>query len=124
MTKLFHRNRYWPNGSYFQSDDVANYSISCVHSDGVNGGGWIYPDGRSCNSSTTPVQCTNVLTSGFVFVQLQRVASFNKMELAYKCCLPNHCSNEHTDSVIANIYGMLYSYVTTLSQFYRRHIYH
>ena len=66
--------------------------ISCVQDaalDGTNDGGWIYPSGASCTSTTSPIQCTNVATDGPTNITLQRVASFNSMELVYKCCLPN-----------------------------------
>ena len=84
--------------------------ISCVHDaplDGTNDGGWILPSVDPCTSTTSPVQCTNVATNGPTIITLQRVENFRKMELVYKCCLPNDCDNGFTDVIIANIYGKL-----------------
>ena len=84
--------------------------ISCVHDaplDGTNDGGWILPSVDPCTSTTSPVQCTNVATNGPTNITLQRVENFRKMELVYKCCLPNDCDNGFTDIIIANIYGKL-----------------
>ena len=84
--------------------------ISCGHDaalDGTNDGGWILPSGDPCNSTTLPIQCTNVATDGPTNITLQRVASFAGMELVYKCCLPNDCDNGNTDIIIANLYSML-----------------
>ena len=99
----------WPNGSYFRPTPIENNHISCVYCeglDGTNDGGWILPSGDPCNSGTSPIKCTNVATDGPTNITLQRIASFNSMELVYKCCLPNHYS---TDVIIANIYSKSYS---------------
>ena len=106
--KLVNKVSSWPNGSYFISKDIDTNPISCVHNaalDGTNDGGWIYPSGDPCTSTTSPIQCTNVATDGPTNITLQRVANFAGMELVYKCCLPNDCSDSSTDVIIANIYG-------------------
>ena len=79
---------------------------------GTNDGGWILPSGDTCTSATSPIRCTNVTTDGPTNITLQRVADFNKMELVYKCCLPNDCDNGPTDIIIANLYGKLSPDVT------------
>ena len=82
--------------------------ISCVHNAALNDGGWILPSSAPCTSTTSPIQCTNVpAVGGPTNIALQRVDMFNKMELVYKCCLPNDCDNGPTDIIIANIYGKL-----------------
>ena len=101
----------WRNGSYFRPDNLNENHISCVHDaalDGTNDGGWLYPDGDPCTSTTSPIQCTNVATDGPTNITLQRVAFFADMEFVYKCCLPNDCDNGPTDIIIANIYSRLY----------------
>ena len=105
------RGSCWPDGSYFAHNELDVNPIHCVHNaalDGTNPGGWILPSGASCNSTTSPFQCTNVATDGPTNITLQRVGGFAGMELVYKCCLPNDCDNGPTDIIIANIYGKLY----------------
>ena len=105
------RGSCWPNGSYFRPDNLNENHISCVHDaalDGTNDGGWLYPDGDPCTSTTSPIQCTNVATDGPTNITLQRVAFFADMEFVYKCCLPNDCDNGPTDIIIANIYSKSY----------------
>ena len=105
------RGSCWPNGSYFAPNELDINPIHCGHDealDGTNPGGWILPSGAPCNSTTSPIQCTNVATDGPTNITLQRVAGFNQMELVHKCCLPNDCDNGPTDIIIANIYGKLY----------------
>ena len=100
----------WPSGSYF-GDLVANYTY-CVHTaalDGVNDGGWIYPDGTPCTSSTSPIECNTIATDGPTNITMQRLGGAGMfMETAYKCCLPNGCDDGPTDVIIANIYGKLH----------------
>ena len=110
---LVNRGTLWPNGSYFRSNDADDNHISCIHCealDGINDGGWILPSGDPCNSTTSPIQCTNVATDGPTNITLQRVAGFAGMELVYKCCLPNDCSDSSTDVIIANVYSKLYTF--------------
>ena len=98
---------FWHNGSYFRPSHLDDNHLLCVHSealDGVNDGGWIYPDGTSCTSSTSPIQCNTIATDGPTNITLQRVDYLNNTELVYKCCLPNDCNNGPTDIIIANIY--------------------
>ena len=112
---IMNRGSCWPSGSYFRPNGLYVNHISCVHDaalDGTNDGGWILPSGAPCTSATSPIQCTNVTTDGPTNITLQRVADFNKMELVYKCCLPNDCDNGPTDIIIANIYSKLSSDVT------------
>ena len=100
----------WPNGSYF-GDLVVNYTY-CIHNealDGVNDGGWMYPDGTPCTDTTSPIQCNTIATDGPTNITLQRVNYLtNIAELQYKCCLPNDCSNAPTDIIIAKLYSKLY----------------
>ena len=106
---LLYQNSYWPNGSYFIVNDLnaADNQIFCEHSsEALNDGGWILPSGDPCTSTTSPMQCTNVATDGPTNIILQRVADFTTdVELVYKCCLPNDCSDSSTDVIIANIYS-------------------
>ena len=102
----------WPNGSYFRANDIDVNPIYCVYCeglDGTNDGGWILPSGTPCNSSTSPIKCTNVVTDGPTNITLQIVTDFAGMELVYKCCLPNDCSDSSTDVIIANIYSKSYT---------------
>ena len=90
--------------------------ISCVHDAALNDGEWILPSGAPCTSTTSPIQCNDVTAmNGPTNITLQRIASFNSMELVYKCCLPYDCDNGFTDSIIANIYCKLNSVMTRLS---------
>ena len=112
---LQNRGSCWPSGSYFRPNGLDDNHISCVHDavlDGTNDGGWILPSGDPCTNTTSPIQCTNVATDGPTNITLQRVADFNKMELVYKCCLPNDCDNGPTDIIITNIYSKLSPDVT------------
>ena len=107
---LMNKGSSWPNGSYFRSTPIKNNHISCIYCeglDGTNDGGWIYPSGASCNSTTSPIQCNDVTTDSPTNITLQRKAgiSFGGMELVYRCCLPNDCSDSSSDVIIANIYG-------------------
>ena len=98
----------WPNGSYFRANDIDVNPISCVYCEGLdetNDGGWILPNGDPCTNTTSPIQCTNVATDGPTDITLQRVADFAGMELVYKCCLPNDCSDISTDVIIAYVYS-------------------
>ena len=111
------RGSCWPNGSYFRPNNLDVNHISCVHDaalDGTNDGGWIYPSGVPCTGSTTPMRCANIATGGPTNITLQRTGAFGQtgIELGYKCCLPNDCNNEPTDTIIANIYGKLLSDLT------------
>ena len=105
------RGSCWPNGSYFKPTDLSYNYIYCKHNealDGTNDGGWILPSGDPCNSTTSPIECTNVATDGPTNIALQKVERFDGMELEYKCCLPNDCDNGPTDIIIANIYRKLH----------------
>ena len=97
------RGSCWSNGSYFRPTPVY-----CIHSealDGVNDGGWIYPDGTSCTSATSPLQCNDVSTAGGpTNITVERVASFAGMSAVFKCCLPNDCNNGPTDIMVITIY--------------------
>ena len=113
---LMNKGSQWPNGSYFRANDIDINSISCVYCEGLDGtgsnnGGWILHSGDPCNSTTSPIKCTNVATDGPTNITLQRVANFTTdVELVYKCCLPNDCSDSSTDVIIANIYSKSYTY--------------
>ena len=104
---LVDKSTLWPNGSYFLFSDLQDNPISCVHSvEALHGGGWVLPNNKPCNSTTSPIQCTNVTTGGPINITLQRVAEdFNDTGLVYKCCLPYDCSESKTDVIIANIYS-------------------
>ena len=97
----------WPNESYFLFSNLEDNPISCVHSvEALHGGGWVLPNSNPCNSTTSPIQCTNVTTDGPTNITLQRVAEdLNDIGLVYKCCLPYDCSDSKTDVIIANIYS-------------------
>ena len=74
--------------------------------DGVNDGGWVYPDGTPCNSTSSPLQCNDISTAGGpTNITVERVASFAGMTAVLKCCLPNDCNNGPTDTMIITIYG-------------------
>ena len=113
---IMNRGSCWPNGSYFAPNELDVNPIHCGHDaalDGTNDGGWILPSDASCNSTTSPFQCT-VATNNPANITLLRVGLFSAAaELVYKCCLPNDCDNGSTDIIIANIYGKLLSDVTS-----------
>ena len=104
---IVNKGSLWPNGSYFLFSNLEDNPISCVHSvEALHGGGWVLPNNNPCNSTTSPIQCTNVTTGGPTNITLQRVAEgFNDIELVYKCCLPYDCSDSKADIIIANIYS-------------------
>ena len=104
---IVNKGTSWPNGSYFLFSNLEDNPLSCVHSvEALHGGGWVLPNNNPCNSTTSPIQCTNVTTGGPTNITLQRVAEdFNDIGLVYKCCLPYDCSDSKTDVIIANIYS-------------------
>ena len=116
---LVYKNKLLPNESYVRPGENADNYIYCVHSaalDGVNDGGWIYPNGTPCTNTTSPIQCANVATDGPTNITLQRVENFT-MSAVFKCCLPNDCNNKPTDIIIATIYGKLTQFSDKLHHF-------
>ena len=93
----------YTNGSYFLSEDLRNNNgmerpLICGHSD-AGGGQWLYPDGTTCTSTSSPIQCTHDGNA----TELRRVATFGtNHELRYTCCLPHSCNN--SNMITANIY--------------------
>ena len=94
----------YTNGAYFLHEDLDDAPLICGHSD-AGGGQWLYPDGTTCTSTSSPTQCTHDDTDGNT-IELKRVANTfgTDDELGYTCCLPHSCDNANTDMITANIY--------------------
>ena len=95
----------YTNGSYFLHEDLDDRPLICGHSD-AGGGQWLYPDGTTCTSTSSPIQCTHNDTDGNTIVSRRGAGAFNTIthELGYTCCLPHSCNNTNTDMITANIY--------------------
>ena len=100
----------YTNGSYFLHEDLDTGPLICGHSD-AGGGQWLYPDGTTCTSTSSPTQCTHDDTDGNTVV-LRRVGHIGiGDELGYTCCLPHICNNTNTDMITANIYCKLFKVI-------------
>ena len=95
----------YTNGSYFENGLLKNKDLICGHSD-AGGGQWLYPDGTTCTSTSSPIQCTHNDTDGNTIVMRRDTSAFlTTDELGYTCCLPHSCNNDNTDMITANIYS-------------------
>ena len=95
----------YTNGSYFENTLMKTADLICGHSD-EGGGQLLYPNGTTCTSTSSPIQCTD--DDGNTIVLRRVSVTFDiGHELGYKCCLPHTCScnNPSTDMIIANIYS-------------------
>ena len=95
----------YSNESYFLNGPLSTTDLICGQSD-AGDGQWLYPDGTTCTSTSSPIQCTHNDTDGNTIV-LRRVANTFGIddELGYTCCLPHSCNNANTDMITANIYS-------------------
>ena len=96
----------YTNGSYFVNGDLSTTDLICGHSD-EGGGQLLYPNGTTCTSTSSPIQCTHDDTDGNTIVLRRGAGDFNTTthELGYTCCLPHSCNNTNTDMITANIYS-------------------
>ena len=96
----------YSNGSYFLNGPLSTTDLICGHSD-AGGGQWLYPDGTTCTSTSSPIQCIHDDTDGNTIVLSRGTGDFDitTHELGYTCCLPHSCNNANTDMITANIYS-------------------
>ena len=78
----------------------------CGRSD-AGGGQWLYPDGTTCTSTSSPIQYTHNDADGNTIVLSRGTGSFDidDHELGYKCCLPYSSDNANTDIITANVFS-------------------
>ena len=105
---LMHNEKCYPNGSYFQGNNIRPTPLECVlHGATLTGGQWIGPNGTvPCPGNNSNVQCTVGSPGTNLSVHINYPSFLEQSgDGWYKCCLPTDCSNSNTNIIFANIFS-------------------